>query len=77
MMTEMLTHTGFQDDELRSRPRYGVRQREMLSVLNEIFDQFVPRTDIETGLEFSDSSHAAEITAPHVGEFAELRSRVL
>lgn len=70
MTTEILTLSDLDDDELRSRWRYGVRQREMLSVLNEVFDQFVPLTDDDDGLEFNDGSRATAIAAPHVGSFA-------
>ena len=70
MTTDILTLSDLNDDERRSRCRYGVRQRELLSVLNEIFDQFVPLTDDDGGLEFNDGSRAAAIAAPHVGSFA-------
>ena len=70
MTTEILTLSDLDDEEPRSRWRYGVRQREMLSVLNEVFDQFVPLTDDDDGLEFNDGSRATAIAAPHVGSFA-------
>ncbi len=74
MTTDMLTRSdnelGLLDKELGSHWRYGVRQREVLSILNDIFDQFVPHVGAEDCLESSGSTRVASISASNVRTFA-------
>lgn len=65
-MLEKLTHIEPQDAELLARWRYGTRQREVLSVLNEIFDQYVSRLEEENVPKFSDGNCEAVIASSRV-----------
>ena len=73
MTTEMLTCSdeefGLLDQELGSHWRYGVRQREVLSILNDIFDQFVPQVADVDWLESSSPTRVASISESNVRTF--------
>ncbi len=73
MKTDLLLHSDLLSHELVSRWRYGARQREMLSVLNDIFDQFVPLSQDDGGLDAADVGRSTDTAALHA---ESLSSRV-
>lgn len=63
MTTGLMTHLDLLDHEPVSCWRYDVRQREMLSVLNDIFDQFMPMSNGDGGLD-ADLNFATDTAEP-------------